>query len=85
KGDSFKAKAALLTVLGSLIGVKGVLCEDVKDLVFVLVEYVKSSEEWSVRKSAAECLEKLALVEGEMLMEYKASCLKTFEAKKFDK
>ncbi|GJS25985.1 tortifolia1-like protein 3 isoform X1 [Tanacetum coccineum] len=90
KGDSFKAKAALLTVLGSLIGVKGVLCEgqghvNVKDLVFVLVEYVKTSEEWSVRKSAAECLEKLALVEGEMLMEYKASCLKTFEAKKFDK
>nr|GEW52166.1 tortifolia1-like protein 3 isoform X1 [Tanacetum cinerariifolium] len=88
KGDSFKAKSALLTVLGSLIGVKGVVCEghvNVKDLVFVLVEYVKTSEEWSVRKSAAECLEKLAVVEGEMLTEYKASCLKTFEAKKFDK
>ncbi|PWA46948.1 armadillo-type fold protein [Artemisia annua] len=87
KGDSFKAKSALLGVLGSLVGVKGVVCEgvNVKDLVFVLVEYVKSSEEWSVRKSAAECLEKLAIVEGEMLVEFKAPCLKTFEAKKFDK
>ncbi|KAJ0899378.1 putative MT-associated protein TORTIFOLIA1/SPIRAL2 [Helianthus annuus] len=36
-------------------------------------------------ESIAEVLEVLAVVEKDLLPEYKASCLKTFEAKKFDK
>ncbi|KAJ0669300.1 putative MT-associated protein TORTIFOLIA1/SPIRAL2 [Helianthus annuus] len=63
KVDGYKAKAALLTVLGSVIG----------------------SEDWSVRKAAAEALEKLAVVERDLLLEFKSEGLKTSEAKKFDK
>ncbi|MFS8021409.1 putative MT-associated protein TORTIFOLIA1/SPIRAL2 [Helianthus anomalus] len=63
KVDGFKAKATLLTVLGSVIG----------------------SEDWSVRKAAAEALEKLAVVERDLLLEFKSEGLKTSEAKKFDK
>ncbi|KAI3761341.1 hypothetical protein L1987_51753 [Smallanthus sonchifolius] len=84
--DSFKAKAALLTVLGSVIGVGAASSPViVMNLVTVLVEFVAKSEDWSVRKCAAEALEKLAVVEMDLLSEFKASCLKTFEAKKFDK
>ncbi|KAL4584990.1 hypothetical protein LXL04_009603 [Taraxacum kok-saghyz] len=86
KCDSFKAKAALLTFLGSVIGVGAASSPvTVKNLVTVLVEFVAKSEDWSARKSAAEALEKLAVIETDLLSEYKTPCLKTFEAKKFDK
>ncbi|KAK9066509.1 hypothetical protein SSX86_013832 [Deinandra increscens subsp. villosa] len=86
KCDSFKAKAALLTVLGSVIGVGAASSPGiVKNLVTILVEFVAKSEDWSSRKSAAEALEKLAIVETDLLSEFKVPCLKTFEAKKFDK
>ncbi|KAJ0536465.1 putative MT-associated protein TORTIFOLIA1/SPIRAL2 [Helianthus annuus] len=86
KCNAFKAKAALLMFLGSVIGVGGASSPVVvKSLVSVLVEFVVKSEDWSARKAAAEGLEKLAVVEMDLLSEFKCSCLKTFEAKKFDK
>ncbi|KAF5957600.1 hypothetical protein HYC85_004825 [Camellia sinensis] len=85
KCDSFKAKPALLTVIGNVIGVGGASShQTVKRLVPCLVEFI-GSEDWSARKAAAEALVSLAVVEREMLMEFKAVCLKTFEAKKMDK
>ncbi|CAL5374778.1 unnamed protein product [Camellia sinensis] len=85
KCDSFKAKPALLTVIGSVIGVGGASShQTVKRLVPCLVEFI-GSEDWSARKAAAEALVNLAVVEREMLMEFKTVCLKTFEAKKMDK
>ncbi|KAL8250436.1 hypothetical protein R6Q59_034129 [Mikania micrantha] len=86
KCDSFKAKSALLTVLGSVICAGAASSPvSVKNLVNVLVEFVVKSEDWSARKAAAEALEKLAIVEKDLLPEFKSQCLKTFEAKKFDK
>ncbi|KAL7607577.1 TORTIFOLIA1-like protein 4 [Lactuca sativa] len=86
KCDSFKAKSALLTLLASVIGVGAASSPViVRNLVNVLVEFVAKSEDWSARKAAAEALEKLAVVETDLLSEYKTPCLKTFEAKKFDK
>lgn len=86
KCDSFKAKAALLTLLASVIGVGAASSPViVRNLVNNLVEFVAKSEDWSARKAAAEALEKLAVIETNLLSEYKAPCLKTFEAKKFDK
>ncbi|KAM0014025.1 putative transcription factor WD40-like family [Helianthus debilis subsp. tardiflorus] len=43
------------------------------------------SEDWSLRKAAAEALEKLAVVERDLLLEFKSEGLKTSEAKKFHK
>ncbi|XP_071728317.1 TORTIFOLIA1-like protein 3 [Rutidosis leptorrhynchoides] len=86
KSDSFKAKSALFTVLGSLIGAGAASSTaTVRNLVSVLVEFVSKSEDWNTRKSAAEALEKLAVLETNLLSEFKAPCLKVFEAKKFDK
>nr|XP_043615281.1 TORTIFOLIA1-like protein 3 [Erigeron canadensis] len=86
KSESFKAKPALLTVLRSLVGVGAASSlVTVRNLVSVLVEFVVKSEDWSARKAAAEGLQKLALVEADLVSEFKDSCLKTFEAKRFDK
>lgn len=85
KSDSFKAKAALLTMIGSVIAVGGASSQQiVRNLVPYLVEFV-SSDDWAARKASAEALLRLAAVEGDALSEFKAPCLKTFEAKRFDK
>ncbi|KAK2965154.1 hypothetical protein RJ640_005317 [Escallonia rubra] len=85
KCEGFKAKPALLTVVGSVIGAGGACSEVVvRNLVGCLVGCV-GSEDWAARKAAAEALWRLAVSEGDFLVEFKASCLKTFEAKRFDK
>lgn len=85
RSNAFKGKAALLTVVGSVIEVGAVSNREmVRTLVGSLVGFL-GSEDWAVRKAAADALVKLAVVEGGMVTEYKAACLKTFEAKKFDK
>ncbi|KAL2244016.1 UNVERIFIED_CONTAM: TORTIFOLIA1-like protein 4 [Sesamum indicum] len=88
KCESFKAKAALLALMASVVGVKGVLNgggkNAIKNLVMCLMEFL-SSEDWAARKAAAEAFIKIAAVERNGLSEHKASCLKTFEAKRFDK
>ncbi|KAG8388635.1 hypothetical protein BUALT_Bualt02G0145900 [Buddleja alternifolia] len=88
KCESFKAKAALLALIGSVVEVKGVLSSGAKNvirnLIVCLIEFL-NSEDWAARKAAAEALVKIAVVEKDSLSEYKASCLKTFEAKRFDK
>ncbi|KAL7098639.1 hypothetical protein ACP275_09G030500 [Erythranthe tilingii] len=88
KCDSFKAKAALLALIGSVVGVKGVLSSGgknaIKNSVVCLTDFL-SSEDWAARKASAEALMKIAAVEKDSLSEYKPSYLKTFEAKRFDK
>lgn len=88
KCDSFKAKAALLAAIGSIVGMKGVFSNCgkivIKNLIVGLVEFL-SSDDWAARKAAAEALVKVVAVETDALSEYKDSCLKIFEAKKFDK
>ncbi|KAG7023161.1 TORTIFOLIA1-like protein 3 [Cucurbita argyrosperma subsp. argyrosperma] len=85
KCDSFKAKPALLTLIGSVIGVDGAFGNGaLKNFVPCLVAFL-SSEDWAARKSAAEALGKLAVLERDALAEFKAGCLKTFESRRFDK
>ncbi|XP_015883618.2 TORTIFOLIA1-like protein 3 isoform X1 [Ziziphus jujuba] len=85
KCDSFKAKPAVLTMIGSVIVSGGVSGHGaMRNLVPCLMEFL-SSEDWGARKAAAEALTKLAVVERDMLTEFKAGCLKTFENRRFDK
>ncbi|XP_042034155.1 TORTIFOLIA1-like protein 3 [Salvia splendens] len=88
RSDCFKAKPALLALVGSVVAVEGVLRVGagnvVWNLINLLVDFL-SSDDWAARKAAAEALAKIAAVEKDSLSEYKASCLKTFEAKRFDK
>ena len=63
KSDSFKAKPALLTLIGSVIGSGGVSGQvALKNLVPCLVNFL-SSDDWAARKAAAESLAKLAVAE----------------------
>lgn len=88
KCESFKAKAAVLALMGSVVGVKGVMSSGgknaIRNLVMCLME-ILGSEDWAARKAAAEALIRIAAVEKDALIEFKASCLKTFEARRFDK
>ncbi|KAL3618009.1 hypothetical protein CASFOL_038330 [Castilleja foliolosa] len=88
KCDSFKSKAALLALIGSVVEVEGLLSSGgknvIRNLITCLMEFL-SSDDWAARKAAAEVLMKIAAVEKDKLAEYKISCLKAFEAKKFDK
>ncbi|KAI4328326.1 hypothetical protein L6164_020687 [Bauhinia variegata] len=85
KNEVCKAKAALLVLIGSIIGVSGVSSRGVLNwLVPCLVEFL-SNEDWAVRKAAAEALGKVALVEKDLASQYKAQCLDSFQNRRFDK
>ncbi|KAK9278422.1 hypothetical protein L1049_027987 [Liquidambar formosana] len=85
KCESFKAKPALLTLIGSVVEVGGASTVTVlKNLVPCVMEFL-SSEDWAARKAAADVLAKLAVEERDALSDFKASCLKTFESRRFDK
>jgi hypothetical protein len=85
KREVFKAKPALLTLIGSVVEAGGASGQaSLKNLVPCLVESL-SNRDWAVRKSAAETLLVLANVERELLPEFKSECLKVFENRRFDK
>ncbi|KAI4343798.1 hypothetical protein L6164_011106 [Bauhinia variegata] len=85
KCEGFKAKPALLTLIGSVIETGGASSHGtLSNLVPCVVEFL-SSKDWAARKATAEALTKLAIVEKDMLSEYKAGCLKVFENRRFDK
>ncbi|XVE57059.1 hypothetical protein DITRI_Ditri04bG0061400 [Diplodiscus trichospermus] len=87
KCDGCKAKAAVLAVIGSVIGSGGASNLDqgmMKGLVECLIGFL-SSEDWAARKGATEALGRLAVVERDSLAEFKTGCMKVFEARRFDK
>ncbi|XP_065860939.1 TORTIFOLIA1-like protein 4 [Euphorbia lathyris] len=85
KCEGFKAKAGLLSVIGSIVGAGGASSKVALDwLVPFLVEFL-SHEDWAARKAAAEALGKVALVEKELAKEHKSACLSSLESRRFDK
>lgn len=86
KCEVFKAKAAVLALIGSVVEVGAVAgsMQILGNLMPCLMDFL-SSEDWAARKAASEALIKLAVVEKEALTDFKAASLKTFEAKRFDK
>ncbi|KAK1564301.1 hypothetical protein Q3G72_000174 [Acer saccharum] len=84
KNDGFKAKAAGLVVIGSVIGSGAVGGSSQNGLISCLLGFL-SGEDWAARKAAAEALLRLAVVEKDAMAEFKGNCLKVFESRKFDK
>ncbi|XP_058115519.1 TORTIFOLIA1-like protein 4 [Magnolia sinica] len=85
KTDSFKAKPALLSLVGSIVAVGTASTAHLLGLLIpCLVEFL-SSDDWAARKAAAEALTRMAHAERDLLSEFKSSCLSTFEARRFDK
>lgn len=85
KNEVCKAKAALLVLIGSVVGVGGTSSPGVLNwLVPCLLEFL-SNEDWMVRKAAAEALGKVALVEKDLASQYKALCVNSLQNRRFDK
>ncbi|KAI3865293.1 hypothetical protein MKX03_037271 [Papaver bracteatum] len=84
KNDSFKAKPALITLIGSIIGVGGIMSNVLEILIPCLIEFL-SNEDWNTRKAAAETFAKLGGKEKDILVEFKSPCLNAFESRRFDK
>ncbi|KAK7265734.1 hypothetical protein RJT34_33357 [Clitoria ternatea] len=83
--DVFKAKPALLTLIGSVVEAGGASSHAaLRSLVPCLVESL-SGDDWATRKAAAETMVVLAKVEKELLSEFKAESLKVIENRRFDK
>lgn len=85
KTEGFKAKAAVLGVIGSVVGVGGARSKGMLDWMVPCVIEFLSSDDWAARKSAAEVLAKVALVEGDLAVNHKSSCLAALESRRFDK
>ena len=72
-------------LIGSVVGVGGASSRGVLDwLVPCVVEFL-SSEDWAVRKAAAEALGKVAVAEKDLAADHKALCLSSLESRRFDK
>lgn len=85
KNDCFKAKSALLSLIGSIARVGGASSKNVvNSLVSTMVEFL-SSEDWSARKAAAEALGMLAVAERDFLSDFKSTCVAALESRRFDK
>lgn len=85
KCESFKAKAALLALIGSVVSVGAAsLNGAMRNLVTCLMEFLNSND-WTARKAASEALLSLAVVERDSLPEYKPGCIKVFESRRYDK
>lgn len=85
KKDCFKAKPALLTLIGSIVSAGGASSRNLLEhLVPVLVEFL-SSEDWAARKASAETLQRLAVAEKEMVSVFKSPCLSAFESRRYDR
>lgn len=85
RSDGFKAKAAVLGMVGSIVGVGRVVSKGILEWLVPLVMEFLSSEDWAARKSAAEALGTVATAERELAAEHITSCLKSLEARRFDK
>ncbi|XP_050373353.1 TORTIFOLIA1-like protein 4 [Argentina anserina] len=85
KSEGFRAKAALMVLIGSIVGAGGASSKGALDwLVPCVVEFL-SSDDWAVRKGAAETLGKVATAESDLAPLYKACCLGALESRRFDK
>jgi len=85
RNEGFKAKAALLVLTGSVVGASGASSRGVLDWLGPCVVEFLISEDWTVRKAAAEALGKVAVTERNLAAEYKLSCLNSLESRRFDK
>ncbi|TYI84264.1 hypothetical protein E1A91_D05G352600v1 [Gossypium mustelinum] len=85
RNESFKAKAAVFGVIGSVASVGGAGSKGVLDWLVPCAVDALSSEDWATRKAAAEALGKVAMAEKELTAEYKSACVVALENKRFDK
>nr|CAD1826583.1 unnamed protein product [Ananas comosus var. bracteatus] len=83
--SAFKAKPALISLLGSAAAAGGAAAPDLVGLLVPCLADSLAADDWAARKAAAEALAALAVAEKDLLLGFKASCLSSFESRRFDK
>ncbi|KAH7352635.1 hypothetical protein KP509_19G055000 [Ceratopteris richardii] len=82
---TFTAKAALLSVISSIVQAGGTTSHQSLSMVMACVQECLKSNDWSTRKAAAETLACMASTVGLPLCTFKNSVLEVLEACRFDK
>ncbi|KAL8137710.1 hypothetical protein V2J09_003711 [Rumex salicifolius] len=90
KSDGFRAKPALLGLIGSVVAADGGGVVNGPGLMGNVVSCATenlSSEDWAARKAAAEALEKVAVAvaQRELVAEVQRLCVNALENRRFDK
>lgn len=85
KNDGFKAKAAVLGLIGSVVEVGGAKSKGVTEWLVPCVLECLTSDDWGTRKAAAEVLGKVAAVEKDLAAGYRSKCLAALGSRRFDK
>lgn len=85
KSNAFKAKPALISLLGSAAGAGGASTQSLIGMLVPCLTEFLASEDWAARKAAAEALSRVGLTDRDLLGGLKSSCISSFESRKFDK
>lgn len=86
KKDSFKAKGDLLSLLGSIVVAGGASTPAMLAIIIPCLAESLASDDWAVRKAAAEALTCAAAIpDPQLLSEFKTSYFSSFHARRFDK
>ncbi|XP_072977247.1 TORTIFOLIA1-like protein 5 [Typha angustifolia] len=85
RSNAFKAKPALLSVIGSVAAAGGAHSPALVGILIPCLREFLYSEDWAARKAAAEALTLVAISEKDLLAGFKTSCLSSFESRRFDK
>lgn len=85
RSEGYKAKAALLGVIGSVVSVGGATSRNVVSALVGGLGEVLGSDDWAARKAAAEVLGRLAVAERDLVVEFRSACLVVLESRRFDK
>nr|CAD1826774.1 unnamed protein product [Ananas comosus var. bracteatus] len=85
RSNAFKAKPALLSLLGSAAAAGGAATPALAGLLVPCLVDSLASEDWAARKAASEALTLLALSRKDLLAGFRSSCISSFESRRFDK
>ncbi|XP_078174321.1 TORTIFOLIA1-like protein 3 [Carex rostrata] len=85
KSNAFKAKAALISLLGSIVAAGGASTSALTSLLVPCLVEALAWEDWAARKASSETLSVLAAAQRDLLVGFKTSCISSFESRRFDK
>uniref|UniRef100_A0A1D1YZH6 Microtubule-associated protein TORTIFOLIA1 n=1 Tax=Anthurium amnicola TaxID=1678845 RepID=A0A1D1YZH6_9ARAE len=86
KSNGFKAKPALVSLLGSIVAAGGASTPALMGILVPCLADFLASEDWAARKAAAEALTRVAaLPDRRLLAGFKSSYFSSFHARRFDK
>uniref|UniRef100_A0A1D1XIG6 Microtubule-associated protein TORTIFOLIA1 n=1 Tax=Anthurium amnicola TaxID=1678845 RepID=A0A1D1XIG6_9ARAE len=86
RSEGFKAKPALLSLLGSVVAAGGASTPSLLEILVPCLADALSSDDWAARKAASEALSRVATIpDRHLLSGFRSSYFSSFQARRFDK